>query len=155
VNSSGGQYAVLVKRLPTSPDNSYTRFSVRFTGTSRLTTVAYGRDDSSSVNRWILYYDPTSQSFSYYVFNGSGVSTGITTGSGSAPLGTWLTVELRYTGTATGGGQIWVNGVTQPGWSVSGNYATSAPYQRCQLWNDAVGTNDFDDVTVSTSQTAP
>ena len=65
-------------------------------------------------------------------------------------MGTWITVELRFTGTATGGGQIWVNGVTQPAWTISGNFATTAPYQRLQLWNDALGTADFDDVVVGT-----
>jgi len=120
-----------------------------------VTTVAYGRDDSNSVTRWILYYDPASQSFTYYLFNGSGVSTGITTAAGSAPLGTWLTVELRYTGTPTGGGQIWVNDATQPTWTVSGDFSNAAPYRRLQLWNDVVGTTDVDDVTVSTTRTAP
>src|SRR6202035_3755121 len=138
-NTATGQYAVLVKRLPTSLSDSYTRFSVRPTGGSGLTTVAFGRDDSSGANRWILYYSPASQSFLYYLFDGSGASTAITTASGVAPLNTWTTVELRYNGTATGGGQIWVNGVTQPGWSVSGNFSNSAPYQRLQLWNESVG----------------
>ncbi|TMD38136.1 MAG: hypothetical protein E6I88_14615, partial [Chloroflexi bacterium] len=154
-NSAAGQYALLVKRLPSSIDDSYTRFAIRFTGNGGLTTVAYGRDDSSSITRWILYYDPSVKGFIYYLFDGGGTSTGIATGPGSAPLGSWLTVELRYTGTASGGGQIWVNGVTQPTWSVSGNFANTAPYHRLQLWNDTVSASDFDDVTVSASQTAP
>jgi endoglucanase len=152
---SAGQYAVLGKRLPSSLTDSYTRFAVRFTGTTGTTTVAYGRDDSNNVTRWILYYDPGSQGFTYYIFNGAGLSTGITTGSGVAPLNTWVTVELRYTGTASGGGQIWVNDVTQPSWAVSGDFSNPSPYRRLQLWNDAVGTSDIDDVTVSTLRTAP
>src|SRR4029077_14161561 len=110
-NASSGQYTVLVKQLSTPLDDSYTRFGVRFTGTAGLTTVAYGRDGTSSAIRWILYYSPTTKSFNYYLFNGSGTSTAIMTSNGSAPLGTWLTVELRYSGTTTGGGQIWVNDV--------------------------------------------
>src|SRR5439155_1074397 len=37
----------------------------------------------------------------------------------------------------------------------SGNFSNTAPYQRLQLWNDAVGSTDIDDVAVSTSQTGP
>jgi hypothetical protein len=147
-DSSSSQYAVVWKRLSTPLNDSFTRFSVRFTGLTGSTTVAYGRDESSNSVRWILYYNASSQSFDYFVFNGSGASTGISTAAGSAALGAWLTVELRYTGTTTGGGQIWINGVTQPSWSASGNFSTTAPYQRLQLWNDAIGTTDFDDVTV-------
>ncbi|TMF74738.1 MAG: hypothetical protein E6I18_12610, partial [Chloroflexi bacterium] len=151
-DTASGQYSVLLKRLSSSLDDSYTRFSVRFSGMTGSPTVAYGRDDSSSAVRWILYYDARSQSFDYYIFNGAGQSSGVTA-SGVAPVGTWITVELRFTGTATGGGQIWVNGVTQPAWTISGNFATTAPYQRLQLWNDALGIADFDDVNVSTGQT--
>ena len=148
-DTASGQYSVLLKRLSSSLDDSYTRFSVRFSGMTGSPTVAYGRDDSSSAVRWILYYDARSQSFDYYIFNGAGQSSGVTA-SGVAPVGTWITVELRFTGTATGGGQIWVNGVTQPAWTISGNFATTAPYQRLQLWNDALGIADFDDVVVRT-----
>ena len=149
LTSAAGQYALLVKRLPSSIDDSYTRFAIRFTGNGGLTTVAYGRDDSSSITRWILYYDPSVKGFIYYLFDGGGTSTGIATGPGSAPLGSWLTVELRYTGTASGGGQIWVNGVTQPTWSVSGNFANTAPYHRLQLWNDTVSASDFEFISGS------
>jgi len=155
LQNTTGQYAFLVKHLPTSLGDSYTRFAVRFSGLSGVTAVAYGRDDSSSVYRWILYYDPSSQAFTYYLFNGSGVSTAITTPNGVAPQDTWVTVELRYNGTATGGGQIWLNDVTQPGWSISGDFSNSAPYRRLQLWNEVAGTVDFDDVTVGNKQTAP
>ena len=71
-DAASAQYCVLVKRLATALDDSYTRFSVRFSGMTGSPTVAYGRDDSSSAVRWILYYDARSQSLDYYIFNGAG-----------------------------------------------------------------------------------
>src|SRR5207253_8812593 len=90
--------------------------------------------------------------FLFYPFTGSG-STEIFTGAASVTPGTWTKVEVQYTATSTGGGRIYVNGNTQPAWGVTGNYTRTANLQRIQLWNDAVGATDFDDVRVAT--TAP
>ncbi|TMD38135.1 MAG: hypothetical protein E6I88_14610, partial [Chloroflexi bacterium] len=153
--NTSGQYALLIKQLSSPLNDSYTRFAVRFTSITTATTVAYGRDAASSAIRWELIYDRANQALQYYLFNSAGASSAITTSKGSAPTGAWLIIELRYNGATTGGGQIWINDASQPGWSLTGDYSNTAPYQRLQLWNDSVGTVDFDDVTVSTSQTAP
>src|SRR5207245_2280236 len=125
-------------------------FSVRLpAGASGTVTVAQGRDQGSSVTRWILYYDATAQGFWYYAFNGAGTSTGIFTGSGSALRGGWIGVRLRYTGTSAGGAQIWIDNATRPEWSVSGDYSNTTPFQRLQLWSDVAGDVDMDDISVS------
>ena len=65
-------------------------------------------------------------------------------------MNSWFEVAVQYAATATGGAQLYVNGQTQPGWGVSGDYTTSSNYQRLQLWNDSTATTDFDDVQVAT-----
>ncbi len=45
--------------------------------------------------------------------------------------------------------QLYLNGQTQSGWGLSGDYSRSSNLQRLQLWNDAGNTVDFDDVTVA------
>src|SRR5947207_1985200 len=72
----------------------------------------------------------------FFPYSATG-STEIFTGSGSMPVNTWTQVEVQYTASATGGGaQLYVNGQTQAGWGVTGNYTRSANLQRLQLWND-------------------
>ncbi|MDQ6789500.1 MAG: hypothetical protein M3075_02370, partial [Candidatus Dormibacteraeota bacterium] len=48
-----------------------------------------------------------------------------------------------------------VNGASQPAWSVSGDYSTTAPYQRLQLWDDVANASSFDDVAVNSSSPGP
>ena len=70
--------------------------------------------------------------------------------SAAAP-GTWLKVQVEYKADAVGGGaQLYINGQTQTGWGVSGDYARTANLQRLQLWNEGLTNNDFDDVIVAT-----
>ena len=42
-------------------------------------------------------------------------------------------VEIRYTATTTGGATLLINGQTQPGWAVSGNYTRTNNLQRLLL----------------------
>src|SRR5581483_6456866 len=107
---------------------------------------------------WTLVYDAGQQAFYFYPYRGS-TSTEIFTGAHSVPANTWTQVEVRYTATSAGGAQLFLNGQSQPGWTVSGNYARSNNFQRLLLWNSTSGNNDFDDVTVAVpgaaSPTAP
>jgi len=85
-----------------------------------------------------------------------GGCTSIFTGTGSAPQSTWLRVQLRYTGTATGGGQIWIDGLSQPDWSASADLSNTAPFQLLHLWNDKPSSQtDFDEVRVETTSPPP
>ena len=61
-----------------------------------------------------------------------------------------MKVEVQYNASATGGSRLYLNGLTQPTWGVTGNYARTANLAVVQLWNDAVGTTDFDDARIST-----
>jgi hypothetical protein len=147
--NTAGQYDVLVNTLPSALSASTTSFWVRIGSAGGWQTIAQARNSTSSAVVWALLYDSASQQFYFYPFNGSS-ATEIGTGAGSAPVGSWIKVDIRYTATATGGAQISLNGQTQAAWSVSGNYAAANTLQRLQLWNDVVNTTDFDDVSVTT-----
>ena len=139
---------VVVKQLAAALTDSSTGLWVRLSATSGLQTVAQARDQTSSHLQWALLYDGTHNSLYFYPYKGS-TSTEIYTGNGTAPANTWLHIEIHYTATSTGGSVLYINGQTQPGWSVAGNYTTTTNFQRLQLWNDTTATTDFDDVTIA------
>ena len=87
--------------------------------------VAQARDTSSSVNMWQLYYDWGRGGFVFYPFTNTG-STEIFTGVGTGTPGSWMKVEVQYNASATGGSRLYLNGLTQPTWGVTGNYARTA-----------------------------
>ena len=98
---------------------------------------------------WDLSYDGTRQGLIFFPYSASG-STELFTGLNSAPADTWFKVEVQYTATATGGGaQLYINGQTQAGWGVTGDYTRTANLQRLQLWNDGPNAVDFDDVSIA------
>ena len=116
--------------------------------------VAQARDAaSSSSTMWDLYYDGGQHGFWFYPHQGS-TGSEIFTGANSAPANVWTKVEIQYTATATGGAQILLNGQTQTAWGVSGDFTRSANFQKLQLWNDATGSVDYDDVVVATPGSA-
>ena len=144
------QYAYFVKALDVPVTDSVTTFWFRTGGGTRVATVAQARDGSSSLNMWEVAYDGTRHGLYFYPFRSTG-STEIFTGVDSAPAGTWLKVQVEYKADAVGGGaQLYINGQTQAGWGVSGDYSRTANLQRIQLWNEGLTNNDFDDVSVAT-----
>ena len=148
VNGSG-QYSFVVKSLTNAVTDSSSSFWVKLGSGSGMQMVAQARDSSSSVNMWQLFYDWGRGGYVFYPFTNTG-STEIFTGVGTGAVGSWMKVEVQYTATATGGARLYLNGLTQPTWGVGGNYARTANLAVLQLWNDAVGTTDFDDARVST-----
>ena len=115
-----------------------------------VATVAQARDGSSSSVMWQLAYDGARQGFVFYPFRSVG-STEIFTGPNTAASGTWLKVSVEYKADAVGGGaQLYVNGQTQPGWGVSGDYSRTANLQRAAALERRPERNDFDDVSVAT-----
>src|SRR5436190_4378951 len=154
ITNTSGQFQVAVKALPNPLVDSSVSFWVREASGSGLQQVAQARDGASSAHMWDLMYDFGAHGFYFFPY-GAGGSTQVFTGNNSAPADTWVQVELQYTATATGGARIFVNGQTQPSWSVSGDYTRTTNLQRIQLWNDGLNTTDFDDVTVATPAAAP
>jgi titin len=148
VNATG-QYSFVVKALPSAVADSSSSFWVKLGTGTGLQMLAQARDSSSSVNMWQLYYDWTRGGFVFYPFTNTG-STEIFTGVGTGTPGSWMKVEVQYNASASGGSRIYLNGLTQPTWGVTGNYARTANLAVLQLWNDAVGTTDFDDARIST-----
>jgi hypothetical protein len=147
--NTSGQSDVLVKTLSSAPTTSTTEFWVRVGSAGGFESIAQERDSTSGSVVWALLYDSGSQQFWFYPFNGSS-ATEIGTGAGSAPLNTWIKVDVKFTATTTGGASISLNGQTQAAWGVSGNFSTAKTPQRLQLWNDVVNSTDFDDVSVTT-----
>ena len=144
------QYSYIVKALPAPLVDSVSTFWLRAGSGSRVATVAQARDASSSLPMWELAYDGARHGFLFYPFRNSG-STELFTGQNTAASGTWLKIDVEYKADAVGGGaQLYINGQTQSGWGVSGDYARTANLERLQLWNEGLSANDFDDVTVST-----
>jgi N,N-dimethylformamidase beta subunit-like, C-terminal/Fibronectin type III domain len=139
---------VLQKSLASALTDSSTSLWVRFGSVSGLRTVAQARDQASSNQMWGLLYDGARHGFYFYPWRGSS-STEIFTGNNTVPAGQWVKVEVQYTATPTGGAQLFINGVTQPGWAVSGDYSRATNLQKLQLWDDVVDTTDFDDVQVA------
>jgi len=149
LTNAAGQFQALAKTLASPLTDSSVSFWVRIAPGTAYQTVAEARDGTNSAHLWDLAYDGSTQGFHFYPYSSSG-STDIYTGANSAPAGTWVQVEIQYTATATGGAQIALNGVTQPSWQVSGNYARSTNFQTLQLWNDGADATDFDQVSVAT-----
>ena len=144
------QYAYDVKVLSGSVSDSVTTFWIRPGTGSRVVTVAQARDGSSSINMWLLMYDGTRHGFLFYPYNSAGASTEIFTGTNSAAASTWVQVGIQYTGAANGAARLYLNGVSQPAWGLTGNYSHTANLQIVQLWNEGLSNNDFDDVSVAT-----
>jgi hypothetical protein len=150
MTNTSGQYTFAVKALTSPLTDSSSSFWVRLGSGSGLQMVAQARDSSSSVYIWHLYYDWGRGGFVFDAFTNT-ASAEVFTGVGSGTVGSWMKVEIQYTATATGGARIYLNGQTQPSWGVAGDYTRTSNFQRLQLWNDAVGTTEFDDVRVSTT----
>ncbi|HXY86783.1 MAG TPA: fibronectin type III domain-containing protein, partial [Gaiellaceae bacterium] len=148
LSNASGQFGLVVKTLSAALPDSSTSFWVRFGSVGGLRTVAQARDQGSSSTMWALLYDGGQHGLYFYPYKGSS-STEIFTGANSVPANTWVKVEVQYTATSTGGAQLFVNGQTQLGWGVSGDYTRSTNFQKLQLWNDVVDTTDFDDVAVA------
>ncbi len=142
------QYGYFTKALTSPVQDGVVSFWIRLGAGAKVITVAQARDASSSLNMWQLAYDGVRDGFIFYPFSNTG-STEIFTGSNSAPPGTWIKVSVQYKATASGGAQLFLNGQTQPGWGVTGNYARSADLQRLQFWNEGLTNNDFDDVSIA------
>src|SRR3984893_1929712 len=155
LSNQSGQFDSVLKVLPAPLDDSSTSFWVKIESAGGTQSLAQARDQSSAKARWALLYDSGHQGLWFYPFNNAGQSTEIFTGNNSAPLNTWFQVEVRYTATSSGGASLLVNGATQPAWSVSGDYSTTAPYQRLQLWDDVANASSFDEVAVNSSSPAP
>ncbi|HXY85157.1 MAG TPA: N,N-dimethylformamidase beta subunit family domain-containing protein [Gaiellaceae bacterium] len=147
-NSAAGQYGVLVKTLSSALSDSSVSFWMRVNSGAGVQTVAQARDQGSSSTMWALLYDGSQHGFYFYPYKGSS-ATEIFTGANSAAVGQWVKVEVQYTATSTGGAQLFINGQTQLGWGVTGNYTRSTNFQKLQLWDDVTNTTDFDDVTVA------
>ena len=148
VNASG-QYSFAVKALPSAVADSSSIFWVKLGSGSGLQMLAQARDSSSSANMWQLYYDWGRGGFVFYPFTNTG-STEIFTGVGTGAAGSWMKVEVQYNASTNGGSRLYLNGLTQPTWGATGNYTRTANLAVLQLWNDAVGTTDFDDARIST-----
>ncbi len=155
LSNQSGQFDSVLKVLPAPLDDSSTSFWVKIESAGGTQSLAQARDQSSAKARWALLYDSGHQGLWFYPFNNAGQSTEIFTGNNSAPLNTWFQVEVRYTATSSGGASLLVNGASQPAWSVSGDYSTTAPYQRLQLWDDVANASSFDDVAVNSSSPGP
>ena len=154
LTNPAGQASVMTKTFGWPLPDSSVGFWVRVGSAAGLESVAQARDQSSSAILWALLYDPTQRAFWFYPRRGS-ASTEIFTGANTAPLNTWLHIEVRYTASATGGAQLYINGQTQTGWGVSGDYTTTQELQKIELSNDVSNTTDVDDVTVATPAPTP
>ena len=152
MTNAAGQFNLAIKTLPGPLTDSSVSFYMR-PNTTSVQLVAQARDAaSSSSTMWDLYYDGGQHGFWFYPHQGT-TGSEIFTGANSAPANVWTKVEVQYTATATGGAQILLNGQTQTAWGVSGDFTRSANFQKLQLWNDATGSVDYDDVVVATPGT--
>ena len=149
MTNGAGQYSFTSKALASPLVDSSTTLWVRISAAAGLQLVAQARDSSSSSNMWDLYYDGGRQGFVLLAYRDSGASE-VFTGTNSASPGAWVKLEVQYTATSSGGARLLMNGTTQLGWGVSGNYARTTNLQRIQLWSDAANTTDVDDVRVAT-----
>ena len=152
MTNAAGQFNLAIKTLPGPLTDSSVSFYIR-PNTTSVQLVAQARDAaSSSSTMWDLYYDGGQHGFWFYPHQGTSGSE-IFTGANSAPANVWTQVEVQYTATATGGAQLLLNGQTQTAWGVSGDFTRSANFQKLQLWDDATGSVDYDDVVVATPGT--
>ena len=149
-NTTSGQSVQLVKRLSSPLVDSSTSFWVRLTSGSATQIIAQARDDAGTARMWDLAYDHSRGGFVLSAFKES-KATEIFTGSRSVAVNAWVQVEVQYTATNGGGGgaQLYVDGQTKSAWRAAGDFTRTANFQMLQLWNDAIGTADFDDVRVA------
>jgi hypothetical protein len=152
LSNASGQYVVVVKRLSSHVVDSSTRFWVRVGSAAGVQTVAQARDSFSSGRMWELLYDGANRRFYFFPYTATGAME-VVTAPNSAPLNTWVEVQVRYNATFGGGAQLYIDGQTQPSWGVSGNFAREQHFQTLQLWNHAANTTHFDDVHVAVAPT--
>ena len=149
MTNTSGQFSYTVKSLASAVTDSSETFWVRLNSGSGLQTIAEARDGSSSAHMWDLYYNWNTQSLVLEAYRASGADEA-STGPGTVPSATWVKISVQYTATSTGGARIYINDVTQPAWMTTGNYTRTTNLQILQLWNDSVGSTDFDDVRIAT-----
>jgi hypothetical protein len=154
-SNAAGQYSFLQKLMTSPVVDSSTSFFVRVNTSVGVQTLAQGRDQTTNVVRWEIFNDASTHGLSVIFYNSTGGSGMVYSGDNSLPLSVWTGITVVYTGTTTGGGQLFLNGTTKPEWAVTGDYSNSAPYQRLQLWNDSSGSADFDDVSISLPTAGP
>ena len=149
ISNTSGQFQVAVKALASPVADSSASFWVRLNSGSGLQTLAEARDGSSSMHIWDLYYDWNRQGLVLDAYKATGADE-VFTGLASVLPGGWVKIAVQYTATSTGGARVYINDATRPDWMTTGDYTRSANLQRIQLWNDAVGSTDFDDVRIAT-----
>jgi predicted phage tail protein len=154
MTNTAGQYALIRRSISPTVWDTNTRFWIRVNSAAGAQTVAQARDATGGGRVWELTYDGGQQRFVFYPYRDSG-SVEVTTAAGSAPLGTWMEVQVRHDATADGGARLYINGQTQPSWGVSGDFSRSSSYRTLQLWNDGANSVSFDDVSLMSAPTEP
>ena len=102
LSETGAQSEKAVKTLRVPLTDSTTEFWMRVDSASGIAVVAEGRDLAGTGYEWVLKCDSAHQQFCFYPYNGA-TSTDIFTGVGTAPLNTWLKVDIVYNATSAGG----------------------------------------------------
>ena len=148
LSNAAQQFQALAKGLVVPVTDSSTSFWVKIAAGTGSQTIAQARDDASAAHMWDLMYDGTQHALTLYAYTATG-SNQLSTTVNSVPANTWVQVEVQYTATATGGVRLYINGQTQPSWTVSGDYTRTPTFSASSSGTTGRCTTDFDQVVVA------
>ncbi len=150
LTNTAGQSIQVATNVTGTSTLSYTRFYFRFASLSGPTLIALGQDTSGH-NQWIMYYD--GGRLDIYFWNGAGTRYDMYSNSNVVSANTWYSIEIETNQTASGHGEVWLNG-TSIG-AFDGNLVQSQSYGTLILDNEVTGTAYFDDVVISNNYNGP
>ena len=142
------QYVIVSQNLVGGAEShTFTRLYFRLSNASLSATVAVATDSSGN-NLWAVVYDAGNHGFDVYFWNGARSRYDFYSAANLIQSNTWYALEIEENESATGAGNIWLNGTSLGG--VTGDLSATNAVSRLYLWNDASGaTTWFDDVIVS------
>ena len=147
LTNAAGQFCVLQGQLVGGGQSqTFTSFAFQIANASVTATLAEGRDSSGNP-MWAVVYDAGRHGLDTYFWNGARTRFDLYSATNLITSGTWYTLEVQLTETATGHAEVWLNGVSVA--AGNGDLSAASPYATLQLWNDGTGTIYFDDVKVS------
>jgi hypothetical protein len=152
LSNTSGQLIQISTSVSGLPTLSYTRFYFRFASLSGTTLIALGQD-ASGHNQWIIYYDSGRKGLDVYFWNASGTRYDVYSNTNVLSANTWYAIEVETNATASGHGEVWLNG-TSIG-SFDGNLSQTQSYGKLVLDNEATGTIYFDDVAITGTYNGP
>jgi hypothetical protein len=150
--NTSGQYVYRYTALPGGPQSqTFTRFYFRLTSLTNGTILAIARNANNG-NTWEIDYN-SRKGLDIYFWTSTGAVYSIFSPNNGLLANTWYSVEVQFTQTTSGMGQVWINGGSVG--SVTADFSNTNPFARLMLFDAIPGTIYFDDVQIANVYNGP